>query len=99
MKSKGNWTYFELAGSSSYVVSTAQKKAQLMATATRTRTAKKTIGLVQKNKNFAPASRFFVHFSTVIPRLRHENANFTFCGGREQDNDNDSRKNCQHLTN
>ena len=36
------------------------------ATATRTRTTKKAIGLYKQNNNFARASRLFVHFLTVI---------------------------------
>ena len=35
---------------------------------------KKAIGLDWQNKNFARASRFFVHFSTVVSRLQRENA-------------------------
>ena len=36
---------------------------------------KKAIGLSRKkNNNFARASRFFVHFFTVLARLRRENA-------------------------
>ena len=35
---------------------------------------KKAIGLLRKNNNFARASRFFVHFFTVLARLRRENA-------------------------
>ena len=35
---------------------------------------KKEIGLDKQNNNFAHASRFFVHFSTVVARLQRENA-------------------------
>ena len=35
---------------------------------------KKAIGLYQQHNNFASASRFFVHFFTVLARLRRENA-------------------------
>ena len=35
---------------------------------------KKAIGLDWQNNNFARASRFFVHFSTVVSRLQRENA-------------------------
>ena len=35
---------------------------------------KKEIGLEKQNNNFARASRFFVHFSTVVSRLQRENA-------------------------
>ena len=31
-------------------------------------------GFVAQNNNFARASRFFVHFFTVLARLRRENA-------------------------
>ena len=33
---------------------------------------KKAIGLDQQNNNFARASRFLVHFSAIIARLRRE---------------------------
>ena len=33
---------------------------------------KKTIGLYEKNNNFARASRFFVHFLAVVASLRLE---------------------------
>ena len=35
---------------------------------------KKAIGLDKKNNNFARASRYFVHFSTVVVRLHRETA-------------------------
>ena len=35
---------------------------------------KKAIGLDWQNNNFAPASRFFVHFFAVTTRLRRETA-------------------------
>ena len=35
---------------------------------------KKEIGLEKQNNNFARASRFFVHSSTVVSRLQRENA-------------------------
>ena len=35
---------------------------------------KKAIGLITQNNNFARASRFFVHFFTVLARPRRENA-------------------------
>ena len=35
---------------------------------------KKAIGLLGKTTTFARASRFFVHFSTVLARLRRKNA-------------------------
>ena len=34
--------------------------------------SKKAIGLAQQNNNFARASRFVVHFSAVLARLRRE---------------------------
>ena len=34
---------------------------------------KNAIGLLRKNNNFARASCFFVHFFTVLARLRREN--------------------------
>ena len=34
--------------------------------------SKKAIGLNWQENNFASASRFFVHFSAVVARLRHE---------------------------
>ena len=34
--------------------------------------SKKLIGLDWQKNNFARASRFFVHFLTVVARLRHE---------------------------
>jgi len=34
----------------------------------------KAIGLAWQNKNFARASRFFVHFLAVVARLRRESA-------------------------
>ena len=37
---------------------------------------KKGIGLDWQNNNFAPASRFSVHFLAVSARLRRENAGF-----------------------
>ena len=40
------------------------------------RNGKKAIGLDWQNNNFAIASRFFVHFSTVIARLQRETAKF-----------------------
>ena len=42
---------------------------------------KKATGLDKQNNNFARASRFFVHFSTVVARLQR----FTFCRGRERE--------------
>ena len=42
-----------------------------------TANSKKTIGLDwQKKNNFARASPFFVHFSVVVERLRHETFKF-----------------------
>ena len=35
---------------------------------------KKAVGLNKQNNNFARASRFFVHFSTVVARLQRETA-------------------------
>ena len=35
---------------------------------------KKAIGLDKQNNNFARASRYFVHFSTVVVRLHRETA-------------------------
>ena len=35
---------------------------------------KKAIGLLRKTNNFARVARFFVHFFTVLARLRRENA-------------------------
>ena len=35
---------------------------------------KKAIGLDKQNNNFARASQFFVHFSTVVARLHRESA-------------------------
>ena len=35
---------------------------------------KKAMGLITQNNNFEHASRFFVHFFTVLARLRRENA-------------------------
>ena len=35
---------------------------------------KKTNMFITQNNKFARASRFFVHFSTVLARLRRENA-------------------------
>ena len=35
---------------------------------------KKEIGLDKQNTNFARASRFFVHFSAVVARLKRETA-------------------------
>ena len=35
---------------------------------------KKEIGLDKENNNFARASHFFVHFSSVVARLQRENA-------------------------
>ena len=35
---------------------------------------KKTSWFNKQNKNFARASRFFVHFFPIFPRLRRENA-------------------------
>ena len=35
---------------------------------------KKAIGLDKQNNKFARASRFFVHFFTVLAQLRRENA-------------------------
>ena len=47
--------------------------------------SKQTIGLARKNKNFARASHFFVHFSAVFARLYDVKLpNFTFYGGRKQ---------------
>ena len=40
------------------------------------RNGKKAIGSDWQNNNFARASRFFVHFSTVIARLQRETAKF-----------------------
>ena len=40
------------------------------------RNGKKAIGLDWQNNNFARASCFFVHFSTVIARLQRETAKF-----------------------
>ena len=37
---------------------------------------KKAIGLDWQNNNFAPTSRFFVHFFAITARLRRENAKF-----------------------
>ena len=42
----------------------------------RNENGKKAIGLDKQNNNFARASRFFVHFSTVIARLQSETAKF-----------------------
>ena len=35
---------------------------------------KKAVGLDKQNNNFARATRFFVHFSAVVARLRRESA-------------------------
>ena len=43
-------------------------------TATATRTSKNNNRFITQNNNFARASRFFVHFFTVLARLRRENA-------------------------
>ena len=40
--------------------------------ATATTNSKKAIGLDWQKNNFAPASRFLVHFLAVFARLRHE---------------------------
>ena len=37
---------------------------------------KKAIGLDKQNNNFAPASRFFVHFSAAVARLQRETTQF-----------------------
>ena len=38
--------------------------------------SKKAIDLDKQNSNFARASSFFVHFSTVVARLQRETAQF-----------------------
>ena len=42
------------------------------------------MGLDKHYENFARASRFFVHFSSVVARLQRELPNFTFCRGQDQ---------------
>ena len=41
---------------------------------------KTTIGLSRQSNNFAPASRFFVHFFAVFVRLQREIAELYFLG-------------------
>ena len=50
----------------------------------RQRERQKTKRFNKQDNNFTLASRFFVHFFPVSARLRRENANFAFYGGRKQ---------------